>query len=119
MADETPPNLDITLVRGDTWQTVFQVREDDQTTVIDLTGYDARIQVRRLPLDPESAALDLTVGSGLTINAGLGEITAVAQTASLIAGEYAWDLQLTAPGGLIETVMGGRFTLVQDVTEPV
>lgn len=117
MADEVPANLDITLVRGDTWEVIFQVREDDGVTPIDLTGYTVKIQVRRVPLDPEAPSLDLAIGTGITVaTPANGEIAVFAQTSGLVACEYVWDLQLTAPGGRIETLMGGKFTLVQDVT---
>lgn len=37
---------DLTIYQGATFRQVFQLREADQTTPIDLTGYTARAQVR-------------------------------------------------------------------------
>ena len=43
-----PATYNMKLVRGSTWEEEFTYTEDDGTTPIDLTGYEARMQVRPL-----------------------------------------------------------------------
>jgi hypothetical protein len=42
----TPSNSSLTVVTGATWDDYFDYFEDDGVTPIDLTGYEARMQVR-------------------------------------------------------------------------
>lgn len=44
----TPATSPLTVVRGATWEDEFTYTEDDEVTPIDLTGYEARMQVRTL-----------------------------------------------------------------------
>ena len=41
-----PAKYNMKIVRGATWEDQFSYTEDDETTPIDLTGYEARMQVR-------------------------------------------------------------------------
>lgn len=42
----TPASYSMPVVRGSTWEDVLDYYEDDETTPIDLTGYEGRMQVR-------------------------------------------------------------------------
>lgn len=44
----TPASYSMTVVRGSTWEDYLDYFEDDKVTPIDLTGYEARMQVRTL-----------------------------------------------------------------------
>lgn len=111
-----PATYDVCLKRGDTWRNTFIVK-DDNGVVIDLTGYTFFVQVRRVADDPETPLLDLSIGNGLTVTAVDGQIDLVAQTESLDAGDYVWDLQANN-GSIVETLLAGAWQLVQDVTRP-
>lgn len=65
---------------------------------VNLTGYTARFQVRRHPTAAGAPLLDLTVGSGLAIDAVNGQVTITmtpTQTATLPPGRLAYALELT------------------------
>jgi len=100
--------------RGDTWVINFSFREADQTTPIDLTGRTFTLQIRATP-DAEDALVSLTEGSGITVDAMAGDVSVIAQTEDLAAGIYYYDLQYVN-GVIVETAIGGRLTLEQDVT---
>lgn len=66
----TAASYSMTVTRGATWEDVFVYTEDDKVTPIDLTGYEARMQVRTLSgqfglTDEETLLLELTTGNGL------------------------------------------------------
>lgn len=44
----TPSTSPVTVVTGATWEDYFDYFEDDKITPIDLTGYEARMQIRTL-----------------------------------------------------------------------
>lgn len=44
----TPASYSMSVTRGSTWEDEFTYTEDDEVTPIDLTGYEARMQVRTL-----------------------------------------------------------------------
>jgi hypothetical protein len=63
--------------------------------LINLTGYTAKIQLRRAL--ESSVELELTHASGITLGGVAGTITIVftsTQTSALL-GDYVWDLKLT------------------------
>lgn len=85
--------------------------------IIDLTGYSARLQVRRQVSSP-SPTLSLTMGLGITITALSGVITidfTNAQTSSL-NGSYVYDLELISPDTRVRRIMQGSITVDPEVT---
>ena len=104
--------------QGADWYLNFQY-QDSNGFPIDLTGYTARMQLRSLPEDP-TPALTLTTGSGITILGfeGLIEVHATAaQTGSISAGYYYYDVELTAPiTGVVIRLIQGQFQVNPQVT---
>lgn len=113
--DITPARLDINAAQGKTWTIQITVRNSDQT-LVDLTGWSARWQVRVAPYY-EQTLLDLTIGQGITLTA-LGVITltvTATQTAILIAGHYVHELELTRPDTTKPPFLAGNLTVTPEV----
>lgn len=97
--------------------TITVYSDTAQTTPLDLTSATARMDFRKGSKTGQIGK-QLTTGSGITISDAVnGVITIDRFTIDFSAGEYLYDLQVTLPGGVVETVLFGRFTAIQDVTQ--
>ena len=87
---------------------------------IDLTGYTAAMQLREQAASPNPAALSLTSSNGgivITPLTGSMLITmTAAQTASLDARFYVYDLELTL-GTVVSRIIQGQITVSAQVTQ--
>lgn len=103
----------LTIFQGATFTKVFAVRESDRTTVVPLTGYTARAQMRT------RAGGDLLLEFTAAVDADDGTVTLSAtdeDTAELTrSGVY--DVELVQAGEVIHFI-GGKATLVREVTTP-
>ena len=91
--------------------------KDGADAAIDLAGYSATMDIVKYRDKSGAAVLQLTVGSGITINSAAGEyvfaITA-AQTTPLIPHEtLVGDLVTTDAGGLLAPLFRVFFTVPQ------
>lgn len=105
---------DITIHQGAPFAVTFQAREDDETTVIPLTGYTGRAQARGIDV-ARSLLLDFDVD----IDEDAGEVTVSASavdTAELERGGV-YDVEIVQ-GAEIVPFVGGKVTLERQVTEP-
>jgi hypothetical protein len=85
---------------------------------VNLTGYTARLQVRRTKTHPDTL-VSLTDASGITLGAAAGTIAiliAAATTTTLPAGVWVYDLELISGAGLVTRLLEGRFQVVGEVT---
>jgi hypothetical protein len=107
---------DITCEQGATFSRTLTVK-DSSGNARNLSGYTARMQVRRL-LASTSTLIELTTGnSRITLNSS-GEIAlsiSAADTASLTEGGV-YDLEIIASDGTVERVVEGNFILDLEVT---
>ena len=105
--------------QGADWYINFTY-ENPAGTPVNLTGYTAALQIRTSPL-AATAVLSLTSPSGgITITGATGLIachaTAV-QTAAIINGRYAYDIEITAPStGIITRLVQGTVDVSAQVT---
>jgi hypothetical protein len=87
-------------------------------TAWNLTGYVARMQVRRSANDSVKL-LDLVSPTNITLNSS-GQIvvnaTATAMTA-VPAGRYVYDLEVESAGGEVTSLLEGRFVVKPEVTQ--
>jgi hypothetical protein len=87
-----------------------------------LTGYTARMQVRaNTSSNTVITALSTSAGYDGTITLGgaLGTVDLVisaANTASLTAGQYVYDLELVSGGGVVTRLLEGNFKVTAEVT---
>lgn len=97
------------------------VWQDSNLVPVDLTGYTARMQVRRT-VNSDEALLDFTTENGaITLGGALGTIAivgAAADTAAIAdnikAGVY--DLELISPTGRVKRLVEGDATIKPEVT---
>lgn len=115
-----PAKYDITGLYRNDYYPGFQVTitqtVSDVTTPIDLTGYTLRLQIKKCA-DDETAIVDLTNGSGITLtDAANGIATIDGFNVPDVFGTYVYDLQYTTAGGQTTTYLVGTVTIEKDVT---
>ena len=93
------------------------VYKDSNDAAVDLTGYTVAMQVRDRPggtvwasSTGGSPSLTITVTTGT----GTMDISGTVSGTAPAVGVY--DLQLTSSGGIVDTILAGQFTLLQEVT---
>ncbi|AWJ93853.1 hypothetical protein Sp245p_28965 (plasmid) [Azospirillum baldaniorum] len=110
---------DIYIEQGATFTREIEWLQSDNTTPVDLTGYTARMQVRKTAKSPIVVA-DLSTGNGrISLTPALGKIKLMltaTETASLKDGEYVYDLELQSGTGVVERLLQGTFTINAEVT---
>jgi hypothetical protein len=109
----------ITIKQGATWRLAFRVRDDG--TLRNLTGWTARMQVRRTHANAATLlSLDDTSGGGITIEPLIGKVTLTAtpaQTEALPAPLAAvYDIELEGPEGQVDRVLEGVARITPEVT---
>jgi hypothetical protein len=94
--------------------------------IIALTGYSARMQVRRRDVETRDPALvivaEYTTGNGyLTVNGAAGTVTLLippADMAEYEAGTYVYDIEVeTANAGDTTRIIQGKFIVRAEVTK--
>jgi hypothetical protein len=101
--------------KGDTFSRDFAFTNSDTGAALDMTSYVLVLTVKN---SAGTAVLTISGGdwSG-TASAGLFTATKSAATmAGVAAGAYAYDLQVTVPGGQIVTWLQGKFVVDTDIT---
>lgn len=112
--------FNFTIEQGTTFRARFIVRDKATRQVIDLTGYSARMQLRREITSP-TPLLDLDTGTkgGLDIVAAEGEVVleiTPTQSAALNVDSAVYDLELVAPGGDVTRLLKGKVKVDPEVT---
>jgi hypothetical protein len=90
----------------------------DALSAVDITGYEAKMQLRSLPNDAY-AVLTLDTTDGITIDGPSGTIAVhatAAQTGSVIAGPYYYDLEITSPTDVVTRIVQGELNVNAEVT---
>lgn len=105
--------------QGADWDVSIRYREND--SVVDLTLYTARMQVRKgygkdliIELSSDAGTIQLGSGAGETPNVILKFTSAATSALSQYEGIY--DLELTSPAGLVLKFLEGKFELRREVT---
>jgi hypothetical protein len=92
--------------------------ENPNGTPINITSYTAALQIRSLPSDP-TTVLSLSTGSGITITGATGTVAVHAtatQTRAIDEGTYYYDLEITAPTGVVTRLVQGQVVVSAEVT---
>lgn len=98
--------------------------KDSTGTPIDLTGWSARMQLRK-SYKAATATMDFrstvggTVGCAIELNddPGLILITATnAATSAVPSGDYVYDLELVSPGGIVTRLLEGVIPVSPEAT---
>lgn len=107
---------DITLDAGSTYQ-LSVLWKDDSAVAINLTGYSARMHIRR-EIKDASTVLELSSESGLTLGGSAGTVAVeIAATDTVdLSGVYVYDLEVESGGGVVTRLIQGTITVVPEVT---
>lgn len=111
--------LDIPIEQGATWTLDISVT-DDNGDAIDLTGYTARMSIRR-DADDSTALIELTTANGRISIAALTGIVTLVLTAAETAAITTWtrgvyDLELVSAIGTVTRLIQGAVTVLAEVT---
>ena len=110
-----PGDYPLDLYHGDSYNWQFKLWTDEaKTQPLDLTGVTVKAEIRDKPAGMEIFALDCAI-SGNVVEAVLSAAT----SATLPIGDLVWDIQLTYPNGSVNTLLAGKVTVTQDVTDAV
>lgn len=91
---------------------------DSSNNAINLTGYTARMHVRKYH-GSSVQALTLSSTSGLTITALSGTVLisiSAAALSAILAGEYVYDMEIVSESGVVTKLVSGTFSLAPEVT---
>lgn len=111
-----PAKYDLYVPQGATFDRTLTLELDGEP--VNLTGYTAAMDVRK-EYESVTATLELTNLSGIQLGGNTGTITigiTASQTAAIIAGNYKYDLELTAPDGTVTRLIYGDFIVSREVT---
>jgi hypothetical protein len=116
---QAPGVLNITIYQGATWNLTLTWKTGDPPTVVNLTGYTARMHVRR-KIGDNQITIALTTSNGrITLGGSNGTIAlqiTAADTTPLYAGDYVYDLELVAASGYVTRLVQGRCAISGEVT---
>lgn len=108
----------ITIDQGATFVKAYRWKVDG--VAVDLTGYTAKMQVRKKASATSEVLLEASSANGrVTITALEGRVAIKIPdeiTAALDFSEAVWDLELTSPAGDVKRLVQGTVTLDKEVT---
>lgn len=112
--------VNITIEQGATFARTVQWLQADGVTPVSLTGYVARMQIRRGYTSATTLiSLTSSPAAGLVITAATGTVAITItdeQTATLPAGSAVFDLELESGGGVVYRLLEGKATITPEVT---
>ena len=103
--------------QGATLERVITYTDPDEV-IIDLSDYTAMMQVRPTAASA-TVILELSTGSGITIDGPAGTLTLLVDAddmAALTPATYVYDLEITSPGSIVTRLIEGKFTVKAEVT---
>jgi len=108
-----PAQLPLDIYRGDSAHLRVRLWADpDKTIPVDLTGVDAKSQIRERPAGTQITDLVCVVTLPNII-----DVTLLAADSHKLPSKGAWDLQLTYLSGDVRTPLAGPVTVTPDVTD--
>ena len=112
--------------QGATFRKTLTMLQSDGTTVVDLTGYSARMKIKDEVGGTLIKSLTSATNGGLTIGGSAGNVTngeidvliSATDTASFDAPQTAvYDLEIVSSGGIVDRVLQGKFIINPEVTD--
>lgn len=104
----------IRLTRGDYFQFVFRWKVDG--AYVNLTGWNARFQVRKNTASAETIIARSTTSGGITVGAD-GTVTVESPIDNTLPlGVWVYDFEFTPPNGRSFTPFSGSFTIERGAT---
>lgn len=114
---QNPAIYNVTMYQGATFD--LSLTWNVNSSPVNLTGYTSRMQVRS-SFDSDTAILNLTSGSGITLGGTTGTIlinATAATTAGVATGQYVYDLELVSGGSAVTRLIQGTFIVDPEVTK--
>lgn len=111
--------ISLKIPQGTTYTHDFKYVESDGTTVIPLTGYTARLQMREEVADAGFFHEATTENGGIVVDEALGVVTLlISSTASAAFTIYKgwYDLEIVAPNAAVTRIVQGKVTIDPEVT---
>ena len=122
-------NYNITCQQGSTFTRTLEIEQPDLATdptgntfvPFDLSGYTARMQVRRT-IDSSNFVLELTTSNGgLAINPVIGDVNkltifAPANVTASVSTSGVYDIELISAENTVSRILQGIFNLSPEVT---
>lgn len=105
-----PTNVDLAWWKGDSQEFVVKFKDDLGNPMI-LTGYTPAAMIKASFTAPTSYNFTTTVQNGNEIRVYLPSTI----SSTIPAGDYIWNLQVTAPNGDVRTYLAGDVTVYEDV----
>ncbi len=106
--------LDITIDQGSDFELAIQIYEDD--AVKNLSGYDARAQLRKKADSPYKVDF-VTTGSSFDATGTVKITLANSVTKGIDAGDYVYDLEIFESGdSTVTRILQGKATVTGEVT---
>jgi hypothetical protein len=113
-----PAPYDIEIIQGQTFSRAL-VWKDGDGEPIDLTGYAARMQIRRSKASPD-VLFELTTGNGrIAIDGAAGKVTLTItadESAAFTWRRGVYDLELEASDGVVRRLLEGAVEVNREVT---
>lgn len=109
---------DLELEQGATFALTVTWR-DSASAPINLTGYTARMQIRKTVSAPTTILSLTDANGGLTLGGAAGTIAiaiSATQTAAITASAGVYDLELVAANGFVTRVLEGSVNISKEVT---
>ncbi|TXH14228.1 MAG: hypothetical protein E6R03_09740 [Hyphomicrobiaceae bacterium] len=107
-----------TIEQGETFSRVI-TWNDSSNSPINLTGYTARMQIRKGGGAPELQISLTTGGGGIVLGGVAGTITITipaSDTATMDAKSYVYDLELVSGSGVVTKLLKGIVSVAREVT---
>lgn len=109
----------ITIYQGESFSKVFTWKTGDPKNPVNLTGYTARMQVRK-KYGSATTLLSLTTeNGGITLGGVAGTITLYISAMDTSAIDWTagvYDLELVSAGGLVKRLLQGTIKVSPEVT---
>lgn len=108
----------LTVDQGTDWTRTFTLRNKADGSLVNLSGYTARMQVRR-DYDSTTTLVELTTANGRIVLGGAAGTITLSLSATVTAGiarSGVWDIELVSAGGVVSRPLRGAFILEREVT---
>lgn len=117
---DRPGNFTMQMWQGATWHYELTWSTGDPSSPVDLTDYEARMQVRE-EIESTDTILDLTslIGGAITLGGAAGTIDldlSANATAEVTPGTHVYDLELESGAGVVTRLLQGNFVVSAEVT---
>lgn len=105
-----PENVDLVFWKGDSQEFIIKFKDDAGNPLV-LTGYTPAAVMKASFNSSTSYTFTTTIQNGNEVRVYLP--STISKT--ITAGDYVWNLQLTAPNGDVRTYLAGDITVYAEV----